>query len=57
MQFLELDKEYEYSRLSAAGDLMKYEVLYHHGGIYFDINYEPTRNIDNFRHAPLLVNY
>ena len=29
--------------LSMIGDLMKYELMYHHGGLYFDINIELLR--------------
>ena len=33
-------------------DLMKFEVVYNHGGVYADMNYEAFRTLEPFLHYP-----
>lgn len=35
-----------YKKYAQISDLMRYEILYNHGGYYFDITFEPVKNMD-----------
>ena len=38
-KLLKFDKKSPYSKLSMVADLMRYELVYRHGGFYLDTNY------------------
>ena len=40
---------------SAMADLMKFEIVYHHGGFYFDTNIELLQNLDKFLNNKFII--
>jgi hypothetical protein len=54
MPLFEIDKTFEYSRMAMIADLMRLEIIYRHGGFYFDTNYEAFKTLDEFRGYPFV---
>ena len=48
---------YMYSRLASVSDLMRLEILYRHGGVYIDTNYEAYRTVEPFLNYSMILFY
>ena len=55
MKLIEMDQKAEFSRLAMIADLMRYEILYNHGGFYYDTNIEPLESLDFLRKYPFII--
>lgn len=43
------------NKLSTVGDLMKYEIMYHYGGFYADVNMELFRSVEHLTNETFVV--